>query len=318
MRYKIPSEHVNIIKKGVPSFEEIGKYTRDQKYFIINKSSFNEVKQFKYALDRIIKVNFSGQDFYSWIEQYSEVPFKLYSLLHNDRITRSSLDKKYEAPFDIDFKTQLSKKLHKKSYPKDKGKPTTIEYFESKDLVVDSNGDPILNSMGQPQYEYSNIIARIDFNFLYDDFGFILKKEAILKWYREDDSLSNEYKDIGRVFDPESDHELRVKESKIRRESIINSLRLPVLSFLKEIYPSKTSLELLTMGRNFLNKFNNETRDYIEQGLTVSDTSSPDYGKTVLWVSVRDHSDIEDDEWLDTDVGGGVTVRQYILDEINI
>ena len=223
----------------------------------------------------------------------------------------------YALPKDVDFKTQLLEKLQKKLLPKESGKPTVVEYYEIKKPLTDEAGNPTKNFLGQQLYEYENLIAQIDFDFKFDEFGFIDEKIAMLRWYDENGRLSEEGKNLGRVFDPINDHEARIAEGEIRRRSIIHGLQLPVMNKLKEIYDEYTPIQILSIGRQFLNNNDEVFRDFIDKSLSVVDENSVDYGKKVAWVTIRDYSGDEDD-WLDYDLGDGETIRQFIMEELDI
>jgi hypothetical protein len=226
--------------------------------------------------------------------------------------------KKYEAPTDIDFKTQLSSNLHKKLGPKTNAVPSWAEYYEIKRPSTDSEGDFQLDEFGNVVFEYINLVARIDFELIFDSSGFILEKKAILKWYREDETISSESKNIGRLYDPILDYEARISEGKLRREAIVDGLQLPVLNRLAQILSDKEPLEIITIGREFMDKFDEDFRDFIDKSRSILDSQNVDFGKKVAWVKIRDYSDTFDDTWLDYDFGGGETIRQLILNELDI
>lgn len=319
MRFKIPLVEFNKVAEAVPALKEwSGQLSKEQEHYLIRGGEMSGVKQSEFALNRVCQVNFS-KTFNEWINQYKQEPFKIYSFLSDDRIWKNDyLQDKYDAPLNVDFKTQLKVKLHKKMLPKINGAPTSVEYYEIKRPKTDANGGQVLDTFSRPVFEYENLIARVDFELVYDSFGFILEKKAWLKWYRVDGVISEESKNIGRVYDPVLDYELRVEEGKLRRESIINGIQLPVLDMLKQVYSELSTLELLTKGRSFLDNYDEEFRDFIDKSKSISDPASVDFGKKEIWVKIRDHSVPSDDEWLDADLGEGKTARQYILDELDI
>jgi hypothetical protein len=318
MRFKIPLSEFNQLSSAVPALKNLDyKLSQDQQSVLLRGGELSKVKQSEFALNRACQ-SFFGNNFENWSNGYKQEPFKLYKFMIDDRIWKDGYgQEKYEPPFNVDFKTELGQQLHKKMLPKEQGKPTRVEYYEIKRPEADGVGGIKLDPFGRPIFEYINLVASIDYTLTYDSLGFILEKVATLRWYRTDDSVSEESKNIGRLFDPILDFELRIEEGKLRRESIVNSLQLPVLDKLREIFPDLDTLGLLTVGRVFLDKFDEEFRDFIDKSKSITDTNSVDFGKKEIWVKIRDHGDSED-SWLDQDLGDGDTIRQFILDELDI
>lgn len=215
--------------------------------------------------------------------------FSIYDLFH-------SLDGVdiYSPPLEVDFTTQLVRKLHKKTLTKFRGKPTSVEYYQDY-----SNG------------MYSKITCRRDFVLTYDAAGFITKKIDMLKWYMSDGSLYPVGKDIGRIFDPILDMEARIKEGKARRGSIVDGLQLPVLAGLLEtIAPldgesfAQKQGRMVLLGRAFLQEHSQSFQDFINH----SDKSIV----TVMWNASETWLDMAVPSW------GGYTIRGFILNELNI
>ena len=200
----------------------------------------------------------------------------------------------YEIPYSIDFITQLTSKLKKKTLAKVQGKPTSVEYYQNY-----SNGF------------YSDIILRRDFVLIYDSGGFITEKQDVVRWYMSDGSISSATKNIGQLYDPILDMEARIKEGKTRRGSIIDGLQLPVLAGLLESQPNEAGdtfemkkARMILIGRAFIQRYSKVFIDFIDH----SDKSVVQ----AMWDA--------DEEWLDVPIPswGGYTIRGYILNEINI
>ena len=217
--------------------------------------------------------------------------YKIYEYLKDSPTLKELAEDPWVYPYDVDFKTMLKVKLAKKVLPKHQGKPTSIEYYESYDSVTGV---------------YTGIIARIDFTLSYDSVGFITKKEALLRFYRADDTFEmGKYKDIGRSYDPIYDAELRIREGVIRRRSIVDNLQLPILGVLQAVSPGVPVSEVVLMGRSFLDRYRVEFDLFIKA--SKKDIITKMSGAT--------------DPWLEAPfppAGPGVTVRMYLISELSI
>jgi hypothetical protein len=255
-----------------------------------------QVLKSKNGVDLIFSSNF-GKKFDDWLDERREPYFRIYELFVGFIFNNC-----YIPPYAIDFKSDLISSLHKKTGMKDKGKPTYVEYFSEK-MIVDTSGTTV----------YQNKVARIDFELTYDVTGFILQKKALLRWYKSDDTLSEEFKDIGKVFDPVRDHEARIQEGITRREAIVDGLQLPVMGMLLRIfYGQKSQAEVIALGRQYLLKHEEGFRLFIKASIGVSDPTSPDYGKKLVAIDIEN----DDEFWLDTvtDIGTGpITPRAFML-----
>jgi hypothetical protein len=305
--YRYPKSVYDAVNSQLPRRMTFGVQCQDdaEMYYIYADTLSKFVK------DNInlntISIAMFGDTFDNYFEQYKVFPYKIYSLLKNpdeqDDLT---------TPKDIDFKSDLTISLQKKTLPKVQGKPTAVEYYEKKYYQTDENG-LVLDATGNPVVIYENIICRIDFQLSYDPLGFISSKIAMLQWYREDGSVDySTGKDLGKLYDPVLDHEARIMEGKQRRQAIVDGLQLPVLGILFMIYPTKSQLEVLSIGREFLNRLDEDFRDFVEKSLSVTDPEDPNFGRKVILVKIEE----QPDPWLDVDLGG-FTLRAMLLAELD-
>lgn len=304
-KYKFPVEVFRDFGDALPKGIHLGYIDDNLIDCYVTPREISNLRLTGINLDIISQAKYQMQ-FDEWIEQYAIYPFKIYKWLTNKKVADT-----YALPSDIDFTTDLSIMLHKKLLPKVKGKPTSCEYYEEKQFRVE-NGNLVLDSNGNPIIDYTNLVCKIVFELTYDSFGFIVQRKEKLYWYRENGDISEEYKDIGRIFDPTLDHEARIQEGKERRGSIVDNLQLPILGLLKLAYPTKTAIEVLGIGRAFLAGYDQDFRDFINSSLSVTDSNSPDFNKKVIYVKIRD----SDEVWLDLAIPAiGTTIRQYLLNE---
>jgi hypothetical protein len=269
----------------------------------------------EFPMDIFCSAEFS-QDFDTFLETRKKPYYKIYDYLLEDKASNVDI---YASPLDIDFKTDLSVSVAKKTLPKIQGKPTLVEYYEIKRFQFDENGAPVMNPLtNAPNIEYINKICEVSFDFTYDPFGFIVEKIANLRWVMTDETVSEVSKNIGELFDPLLDNEKRIAEGTMRRQAIVDGLQLPALAFLGQSYPDKNTIELLTIGRAFLDKYDEDFRDFVEKSLSVVDPQDPNFGKKVIIVKIEQATD----EWLDNTVTldgqNFFTPRQYIISELDI
>ena len=237
----------------------------------------------KFAVDTISS-SLYGKPIYDFLAPYEKFSYKVYDFLPATHL----VEDKCAFPYDIDFKTMLTSKLSKKSLPKVQGKPTLIEYYESYDTATGV---------------YTNLIAKIDFTLHYDPLGFIYKIEKILRFKKTDESWSSEFKDIGRSYDMLYDAEFRIKEGKLRRESIVDNLQLPILAVLRAFYPMNDFITVVKMGRDFLDNYEREFDLFIKAS------------KKDIITAIQAETE---SPWLEAPIAPGLTVRQHLINELSV
>ncbi len=317
IRYSLTKEDVDNIRKGLPKNVTVcymNGVNYEMDYGIISnlKSLF--------AIDVIINTNFEETNFADWLKN-REIPYyKIYAYVSGGVKDNADI---YRLPSDIDFKSDLYLTLEKKILPKIKGVPTSVEYYEKKEVFLVN---------GRPSTEYSDIICRVDFSLYYDLNGFIFKKDAILKWYLSDDTLCNincdKYvvgstctlcsKNIGDTFDPILDSAKIIEEGVNRRRTIYNELQIPALAFLQAIFPTYNQLELIGLGRDFMSFYKADFDSFIYESLTVLDPADPFFGKKVI---VKKMALDTTHAWLDSvaNLGfGDISPRQFLMGSLDL
>ena len=262
----------------------------------------------RYQFEKMIENNMvarivesTGVDFETWLESKKVYKYKIYKML-------SSGKDAYMPPIDIDFTTGLASKLAKKTLPKVAGVPTSVEYYEKKFQVgIDPIGDPI--------YEYENLVLRIDFELTYSDIGFITERDPVIKWYYDNDTLSKNTKSLGITYSMAEDFDKITEEGILRRGNIIADLQYPLLKMLTSIFPDSELGGILIIGRSFLDEQDDLFKGFIERALTITDTSSTDFGKKVAYVTIRDYNG-EHASWLDINVEG-ITPRVFLTNALD-
>lgn len=195
----------------------------------------------------------------------------------------------------IDFKTELVQKLHKQVIDNtgvNKGEPKESIYY--RDAAVDP-------TTGFVTYGYP--VCRIDWTFYRDPLGFVLRTVKLLRWYKDDGTLSEEYKDLGRIYDPIKHKAERMDEVVVRRTRIVESLMLDVSGLLIQlVFPKQDPVSTLQLGRNFLQNHNKSLSMYRHDAN----------------MKILEDVDKDPTPWLDITVGAGFTFRSYIIDALKL
>lgn len=291
--YKISKEIQQVFQRDMPKFTSFGfnklHHLTNEPVYYIHQEQIDAIRAANINLDAIAQANY-GMSFDEFIAPKKTHPYKIYNFLAESPNFEGIGDNPWKFPCDIDFTTMLTITPAKKSLPKIQGKPTSAEYYESYDPLTGI---------------YSNILARIDFELTYDALGFITNRSLKLRFYRTNETVSEEFKELGRSYDPIYDSEYRIKEGVLRRQSIVDNLQLPILGVLQAVYPGTPMTEVVEMGRAFL-EFHN---DAFELFIKAS--------KKDIITSITEATD----PWLDAPfppAGPGATVRMYIISELSI
>jgi hypothetical protein len=166
---------------------------------------------------------------------------------------------------------------------------------------------------------YSDPIVRETYTWLRDAMGFCYRKETLIEWFYEDETIGPETKTTGRYLTQVE----KIEEGKTRRHRLINGLQIPTLQFMiltmpmeaidqvqgqtAEQWEANRQTRLIITGRNFLathkEAFNNFGDDSNKQIVTDITNAS--------------------DAWLDNDISAitgvsGLTIRLWILDQLDI
>jgi len=197
-------------------------------------------------------------------------------------------------PYDLDFKTGLTKTLHKVTYPLLQGEPTHVIYYADATKQVE--------------------VCRIDFTILrYDKanpgeeglHGFIKQKIAALKWYRHDGSISEEYKDLGRRYLYPDDIQLMINEGVQKRKLIYENLKANVLGMLQAtLVATHTPDEAKAVGVLYIADEKDGFDNYVDA-----------YNTTIIHNITNDTTHT----WLDNIINAqGTTIRQYMISELDL
>lgn len=258
-----------------------------------------------YAMDAIIANEFDEESFDEWLSVREKPYYLIYKYVAETVLAGIDI---YRVPYDIDFKSDLIISPKKKNYPKVKGVPTVVEYYTEK-KIVDLQGT----------VAYNNLIADVQFQLFYTPEGFIYQKYAPLAWAMSDGTIDRvNIKDLGKVYDVELEDDKIIQEGIDRRQCIYTSLQMPTLKILTAIYPDKTKMELMALGRDFMTFYTDDFKAYINESQTIVDEDDPDYGLKKIVAKIKHdttHSWLNDS----VDLGEGeFSVREYLMEQLTI
>lgn len=195
------------------------------------------------------------------------------------------------APIRVDYVTGLDIKLHRKSNLV-KGECKSEEFYENYDGIT-----------------YSNLIVKENHVFIRDALGFAIKRDTTITWYNNDGQPNSLTKSLPKFYSSVE----QIEEGKTRRGNLVNALQMPTIGLISiaMIGSTAATMAVILEGRKFLadyklefDVFVNESNKAILDCLT--NPSNPRY------IQASNYA------WIDSVTPYGVTIRQFIYNEMNI
>lgn len=150
-----------------------------------------------------------------------------------------------------------------------------------------------------------------------DPFGFAQTRTTTRTWY-DTDGLAL---DIVKVTTKKYSMLEQIKEGKRRRGNIVDGIQLPVMGFMVEtmtVEPWNLDQQtILLMGRDFMDRFENEFNKFIDNSSTV--TSGENVGRKSVVVAFEEAAETTD-TWLKNTPSalGGARILDYLVGEFSI
>jgi len=195
------------------------------------------------------------------------------------------------SPIRVNYITGLDIKLHRKSIIV-KGECRSEEFYENYNGVT-----------------YSNLIVKEDHVFLRDALGFAIKRETLVTWYNNDGQPNQLTKPIPKFYSSTE----QIEEGKTRRANLINGLQMPTIGLISiAILGSiNATMAVILEGRRFLADYKLEFDVFISESNKAMldcfiNPNNPRY------VSASNYT------WIDAMTPYGVTIRNYLYNEMNI
>jgi len=262
----------------IDAFSELVKSIMGDRFFGVEDNSSG---QFVLLADDATQ---SEKDAIDALEHPVKKKLKISSLMLNSHDP-------YEVPLDVDYVSGLKTKLHRKSVLV-KGEIRSEEFYESFSNTV-----------------FSNLIVKEVTSFTRDALGFPLYKDVEVTWYCEDGTAHPKKKTWRSYYNQLE----QIKEGKVRRGNLVANLQIPCIGLISIAMtgsPSPTSAVILE-GRRFLADYSKEFTVYIEDSNKdiISCFSDQSHSRYIQSSSYS---------WIDSMTPYGVTIRQFMINELTI
>lgn len=186
-----------------------------------------------------------------------------------------------------------------------RGEVTKVEWFKTLDAEM----------------KPTDLVLKVDIAYNRDTTGFATSRVTTRTWINEDGTENPEVKVTNKFyFVNPSD---MIDEGLRRRKLLVNTIQIPTLTFMTEVLtPLGYNQEAIVLkGRAFMDDYEQDFSNFVENSSTITDISSPDAGMKTIVVKLRDENNLSYNEWLDkapASLGGMITIRQYLINEFSI
>lgn len=211
------------------------------------------------------------------------------------RLVINSLLRVYSDPFqdavNVDFVSGLTVKLHRKSFLV-KGECRSEEYY--------------LNFDGTT---YSNLVVKEETVYTRNALGFPIYKDVKLSWMCEDGTIHPKTKEWRKYYSQLE----QIKEGKTRRGNLVSNLQMPCIGLISIAMTGtpNPSAAVILEGRRFLGDYSKEFTIFIED-------SNKEILNCLIYSDNPKYVSIATYPWIDTMTPYGVTIRQFIINEMTI
>lgn len=231
--------------------------------------------------------------FDAWFVEYSNTIryWKIYDFIPQKTNYVTS-----EPPIGLDFRTSLTKMLHRKSILI-KGECVTEEYYENCSM----NAQGVLT--------HSNLVVSEHHSFIRDPLGFPLMRNSHIHFYDKNGVESAELKHWTKFY---SNLE-KIQEGKVRRGNLVDNLQMPVIGLISIALtgsPVPNTTVILT-GRGFLFDYKKEFDAFVDESnreilSCLNDINHPKYMSASKY------------PWINSMTPYNMTIRQFLTSELTI
>jgi len=201
-----------------------------------------------------------------------------------DFVTNRPDDKKIP-PFDLDFLTSLSIKLHRKQTMV-KGEIKVEEYYK------DFNGTV-----------YSGLVVKESNVYTRDSFGFAQYRTTTVEWILKNGQTSDKKKIWKKYYDSLQ----MIEEGVVRRGNIVKYLQPVILTILMQTSTQSEMMNIIPWGRSFLSYLKSEFDNFV------------DHSDKAIISRVDDEDVLIQFPWLTRQIPNTqITILQYIISELTI
>jgi len=186
-----------------------------------------------------------------------------------------------------------------------KGEVTQVDWYKS----LDENNAP------------QDKVIRVEVVYNRDASGFAISRTTTRTWINIDESDNEENKITHKhYFVNPSD---QIDEGVKRRSLLVKSIQFPVLQGMMEVlmplgFDKGT---VILKGRDFMDEYETEFNKFVDNSSSINDPADPNFGKKSIVVKIEEENKANYVQWLDSAppvFGGGITIRQYLVNEFSI
>lgn len=212
-------------------------------------------------------------------------------------ISSTPISNKNEPPIRTDFVTGLDIKLHRKSILV-KGECVREEFYQTASV------NPTTGAV-----TYSNLIIKEENTFIRNTLGFPVIKTATISYALEDGTFHTITKVTTKVYSSLE----QIDEGKTRRGNLVDGLQMPCIGLISIALTgtSNPTTAVILEGRRFLSDYKTEFESFVGASdktilSCLTDTIHAKY------IAVSNYS------WIDTMTPYGITIRQFLINELTI
>ena len=190
-------------------------------------------------------------------------------------------------PMEVDYKRMLDVRLHPVITNVFKGEVREITFYESVTVDPTTGVQTGVNPVVKEEYVYTRNADKI-----------AQSRVMTITWFLKDGTEHPDTKVRNKVYT----NEQAISEGVTRRTNIIDFMQIPLLGQLMATVPC-TYADAVDQGGLFFEKYvvEVETYKFSPRQQTLQNAIAAD----------------TEFAWLDNDIGGGFTIRDYIIDQLN-
>ena len=232
-------------------------------------------------------------------EEYNH--YKLYDFLSDDVHESMGAENPKTAPKSIDYKKDLSVRLHP-DYKFDRfGFLTGCTYYENLEVSYDAYGFTV--------FTYDNPVLNYDAVYAFADNGYVSTRSVVRRWYKMDGTLSEDSKDTFKVYTPMVARD----EARTRRKNLINNLLVNAVGlFIMTSNDLSNVLEAEADALPLLKDINSALSAYYEFGTKLDAQGNP--CQLIQEIAVHPYARLDN---FVPGTSNTVTIRMYILNGLN-
>lgn len=158
-----------------------------------------------------------------------------------------------------------------------------------------------------------------------DSSGFAISRVTTRTWFNVDGSENKDKKITKKYyFVNEAD---MIDEGIKRRSLLVKDLQIPVMKGMTGALIPKgySETSALLLGRHFMDDYRISFEDFKQNSSTITDATSPDYGKKTVVVKIEKEANPDYVKFLDeapvvpkTPFDGTITIRNYLIGQFSI